>query len=242
MVLSNEQNETAEAFSGCPPIELITENGYRIVRARDLNKAFQESPDEYTFIVRSRFRRRHKVVVVFTRQATRGVKRQKYSTPALQISFRIECAERALADYLWKRDALPPGGRLKLQEGFDERRLAQRDSDNLEETGLRIMTEPGNRTFNRHHISAITVLPLLVLFAFHSVASGLWVSKFRLSDLILDSSIFLWGTMFGLFFADLKSVRTIHAKSSATQTMRHANPKHFTEYSRTPLEKVISND
>lgn len=242
MVLTKEQDETSEAFSSCHPIELMTENGYRIARARDLNKTFQEAPDEHTFIVRSRFSQRHKVVVMFPPPAIRMVERKRYSTPPLENPFRVECAERALADYLWQKDALPPGGRLKLQAGFAEQTLVERDSDNPEETSLRNITGPSGRQLNRHNIFASIVLPLIVLFAFHSIAPGVWVSKVRLSDFILNASIFLWGTMFGLYFADLKSIGTFTAKSPATQTISQANPNHFNEYSMTPVERVITND
>ena len=97
-------------------IELVTENGFHIIRACELASAPANVPYVHCFIVRDLFEREREVVVEFAPAARAQLERSSRRRLAPDCFFWLECAERALAAYLWAQDALPPGARLVLQE------------------------------------------------------------------------------------------------------------------------------
>jgi|SRR5205085_11884788 len=97
-------------------IELVTENGFHIIRACELASAPDNVQGVHRFIVCDQFECAREVVVEFAPAARVQLERgSRYRlTPA--CSFWLECAERALAAYLWTQDACPPDARLVLQK------------------------------------------------------------------------------------------------------------------------------
>src|SRR5205085_9523240 len=96
--------------------ELVTENGFHIIRSCDLLSAPVGVPDVHRFIVRDRREREREVVVEFAPAARAQIERGGRHRLTPDSSFWLACAERALAAYLWVQDACPPDARLVLQE------------------------------------------------------------------------------------------------------------------------------
>ena len=97
-------------------IELVTENGFHIIRACELVSAPANAPGVHRFIVRDQFERERAVIVEFALSARAQLERSSRRRLAPDCSYWLACAERALAAYLWRQDMYPPDARLVLQE------------------------------------------------------------------------------------------------------------------------------
>lgn len=112
-----EQLDRTEESRACRPlIEVVTENGFGIVRFCDMVGGAQGSQSEYKFIVRHPDGLDHQVIVTFDCEALAIIQRTRRIPLPADNSFWIACAERSLATYLLERNQLPPDGKLILKE------------------------------------------------------------------------------------------------------------------------------
>ncbi len=97
-----------------PPIVLITENGFSIVRLCEREPSTRDSASECHFVVRGPSGGEHSVTVGFTETEIGLVQIQRELSASLSptSAFWLQCAERYLATYLWKNNTYPPDGTL----------------------------------------------------------------------------------------------------------------------------------
>ena len=96
------------------PIELITENGFSIVRMDDVDVASPPASRGYMFVVRDRDGYELDIAVEIERPAVLEVFKRSAGRISNENSFWVCCAERHLADYLFAEDDYPPDGCLKV--------------------------------------------------------------------------------------------------------------------------------
>ncbi|MGA9996066.1 MAG: hypothetical protein WBP93_11665 [Pyrinomonadaceae bacterium] len=111
MVISEETANSYEGKTGCIPTELVTENGYSIVRSCEMDGA-----GKYKFVVSNSDEQTCEVIVEFDRAAIMLVQSCRRRPLASKSAFWINCAERSLATYLWEKNECPPNGRLTLKD------------------------------------------------------------------------------------------------------------------------------
>lgn len=113
------------------------------------------------------------------------------------------------------------------------------DDVNPQEMELQNEGESGDQSFLKRSIIALVRLLLIALWASRSLVPELGAMRGFLSSLIIYAAVFLWGTMFGLFFADLTSDRTFLAESESSPRRVKTQPiPHFNECGLTPVEIV----
>ena len=115
MAAQTEKVAPDTAQSKVPSIELLTENGYSILRRSKIDGKRVTDKQRHEFLVRSPDGFQQAVLVeIQTRLVTR-IQIRTLGRISLANSFWINCAERHLADYLWER-GLPSNGRLVVDE------------------------------------------------------------------------------------------------------------------------------
>src|SRR5438445_7816887 len=95
-------------------IELVTENGFCILRSWEIDRLPIPVEARYRFLVRNPHgleRARDIIVEVGDQGVAQGAKHTR-NRIAPRNSFWIYCAERHLATYVWEHDDYPPDGRL----------------------------------------------------------------------------------------------------------------------------------
>lgn len=116
MVMTEEITNSQEIRTKRALVELVTENGYSIVRSCEVCKASLDEPGRYKFVVSDSEEQAQEVIVEFDPAAVKLVQRCRRNPLAAYSAFWINCAERSLAAYLWEKDQCPPNGRLTLKE------------------------------------------------------------------------------------------------------------------------------
>ena len=96
------------------PIELLTENGYLIVRSWEITGIPAPSDGAYSFMVRREQDLEREITVTIAAELFPDIFRQTRGRISNSCSFWICCAERHLANYLWERDDYPAGDRLAV--------------------------------------------------------------------------------------------------------------------------------
>jgi len=97
-------------------IEVVTENGFCIVRARELRMPRVDSASECHFIVATSFGGVRSVSVKFSEAAIAMAKDQRAATPLSPTdSFWLDCAERQLAAYVYANNGCPPNNLLMVE-------------------------------------------------------------------------------------------------------------------------------
>jgi hypothetical protein len=115
MAAKKENLEVDSAAARCRPIELITENGFSIVRV-DENDAASPAPEgSYVFIVHDPQGSDREITVGIDQQAANEITMRGRGRISSESSYWICCAERHLAEYLWQNDSYPPDGKLKVE-------------------------------------------------------------------------------------------------------------------------------
>ena len=97
------------------PIELITENGFGIVRVDEIEGASPAAPGCYLFIVRDPRDAELEITVVFAEAAAVEIVLRSRGRISNQSTYWICCAERHLAEYLWEHDDFPPNATLCVE-------------------------------------------------------------------------------------------------------------------------------
>ncbi len=100
------------------PIELVTENGFCILRLWELERTPPPVDGKYDFLVRNPhgLERARAIVVEVALEAVTEIERYTRGRIALSNSFWIYCAERHLATYVWENDDYPAKGILIVEQ------------------------------------------------------------------------------------------------------------------------------
>src|SRR6266852_7612511 len=109
MVVKKEQLELNNEAARFRPIELLTENGFSIVRSWEASGAKAPMVGPYLFIVRDPDGYELEIVVEIERQVIQEVEIRSHGRIVAGNSYWISCAERHLSDYLWEHDDYPSG-------------------------------------------------------------------------------------------------------------------------------------
>jgi hypothetical protein len=126
MALEQDKLSEADANPG-RPIELITENGFSIVRTEEDQRRPVRTSGSFAFIVTDPEGAERDVTVAIAEYALREIGLINKGRIARNSSFWICCAERRLADYLWEKKSFPPAGRLEIEQlSIDDFNLARR--------------------------------------------------------------------------------------------------------------------
>src|SRR2546423_15279196 len=91
------------------PIELVTENGFSIVRVWEINRVPPPTEGKYHFMVRNPQNLEREIIVSVAAEAVAQIELQTAGRILLCSSFWICCAERHLANYLSESDDYPSG-------------------------------------------------------------------------------------------------------------------------------------
>jgi len=99
------------------PIELLTENGFIILRPWEIDGVPPPVTGKYSFLVRSPHEERERQVLVeVADRVVTQIERYSRGRIVLCSSFWVCCAERHLATYVWENDDYPPDGKLNVDQ------------------------------------------------------------------------------------------------------------------------------
>ena len=98
------------------PIELLTENGFHVVRRWEVENTTPPVNGVYRFFVHHEDHegQPREIVVAVTALCIAQIERTSNRRVTFPSSFWIYCAERHLAAYLWENAAYPPDNALKV--------------------------------------------------------------------------------------------------------------------------------
>jgi hypothetical protein len=116
MAAQKENLEVDSAAAGSQPIELITENGFSIVRPGESDWPRRSPEGGYVFIVRDPQGSKLEITVSIDQQAVNEITLRSRGRISSESSYWIVCAERHLAEYLWENDKYPPDGKLRVEQ------------------------------------------------------------------------------------------------------------------------------
>ena len=116
MAVKKEELEVDSAAARCRPIELITENGFSIVRVDEGDGPARTPEGRYVFIVRDRQESEREITLGIVQHVVNEVTRRGRGRISKESSYWICCAERHLADYLWEKAGYPPDGKLTVDQ------------------------------------------------------------------------------------------------------------------------------
>lgn len=97
------------------PIEYWTENGFSIIRLRDLDDSIVAVGSKHSFVVRDPHEYELEITVDISDAAVAEIISRSRGRLSLNSTFWICCAERHLASYLWENDGHPPEARLRVE-------------------------------------------------------------------------------------------------------------------------------
>jgi hypothetical protein len=114
MAVNKEELEVDSGAALCRPIELITENGFSIVRADELDGARISPAHTYVFVVRDPHGHELEIGVEIAVAAINEIVYRSRGHTSTESSYWVACAERHLADYLFEHDDYPPDATLRV--------------------------------------------------------------------------------------------------------------------------------
>ena len=110
-----------------PPIQFLTENGFRIIRRCDVDDSYPKDGIEHCFVVRDPDGYELDVIVRFDTRAAAEVIERSCRRVSFESSFWVSAAERHLSEYLSDHNDYPPNAELKITElTLDDIDLARR--------------------------------------------------------------------------------------------------------------------
>jgi hypothetical protein len=98
------------------PIEMQTENGFSIVRRWESERRPPPTDGVYPFIVRNPTCEEREIIVTVADDVVTQTQFRTRGRIQLGSTFWICCAERRLANHLWKNDDFPSNNRLRIEE------------------------------------------------------------------------------------------------------------------------------
>jgi len=116
MAAQKENLEVDSAAAGSQPIEVITENGFSIVRPGEGDGPRRLPEGEYVFIVRDPHGSELEITVGLDPEVVIEIIARSRGRLAGNSSYWICCAERHLAEYLWENDTCPIDGKLRVEQ------------------------------------------------------------------------------------------------------------------------------
>ena len=118
MAAQEEESFPDTSLAKSPPIELVTENGFCILRSWEVDRLSPPVDGKYLFLVRNPrgVERARGIEVEVARDVVAEIERYTRGRILLANSFWIYCAERQLATYLWEHDQYPFAGRLAVEQ------------------------------------------------------------------------------------------------------------------------------
>jgi hypothetical protein len=116
MAVKRENLEVDDAAARCRPIELITENGFSIVRAGESDGTRRAPEGSYVFMVRDPEGSEREITLGIDQQAVNEIALRSRGRISTKSSYWLSCAERHLAEYLWENDNYPPDGKLRVEQ------------------------------------------------------------------------------------------------------------------------------
>jgi len=114
MAVKKENLEVDAAEARCRPIELITDNGFGLMRVDDRPALAPEGV--FVFMVRDPKGPQRKVTVEIDQQAVAEITRKSRGSLSSDSSYWVCFAERHLAEYVWEKDSCPPDGKLRVEQ------------------------------------------------------------------------------------------------------------------------------
>jgi hypothetical protein len=127
MAVKKENLEVDSAAARGRPIELITENGFSIVRTGESEGTRRAPQYTFVFIVRDQQGSESEITVEIDQHAAIEITHRSWGRVSKESSYWICCAERHLADYLWEEDSYPPEAKLTVaQLTLEDLNLANR--------------------------------------------------------------------------------------------------------------------
>jgi hypothetical protein len=109
------------------PIEFQTDNGFSLIRFSDINESISTKGLAHQFLVRDPDGFELEVTVEVTATLADALARRSRGHLGADSSYWICCAERHLADYLWKNGDYPPDGTITVHEPLlEDLNLARR--------------------------------------------------------------------------------------------------------------------
>jgi hypothetical protein len=115
MAVKQENLEVESAAARCGPIELITENGFSIVRADEIDGRESRVAGKYAFVVSDDHGDQLEITVELDEKIFVEITLRSRGRITNQNSYWVCCAERHLADYLWENNRCPPHERLRVE-------------------------------------------------------------------------------------------------------------------------------
>jgi hypothetical protein len=99
-----------------PPIELLTENGFSIIRLSDIDESISAAGTTHQFLVRDPDGYELRITVDVSDSAKEQIFRRSRDRISNDSSCWISCTERHLASYLWENDDYPPDAKLTVNQ------------------------------------------------------------------------------------------------------------------------------
>ena len=115
MAVKKENAELNSAAARSRPIELITENGFSIVRP-DESEPRRALEGTYVFMVSDPEGSEREITVGIDQQAVNEITLRSGGRISSESTYWICCAERHLAEYLWKNNNYPPDETLRVEQ------------------------------------------------------------------------------------------------------------------------------
>ena len=116
MAVKKENAELDTAAARSRPIELITENGFSIVRPGERDEPRRAPDGSYVFMVGDPEGSEREITVSIDQQAVNEITLRSRARISSDGSYWVVCAERHLAEYLWENDNYPPDGKLRVEQ------------------------------------------------------------------------------------------------------------------------------
>ena len=116
MTINETQAQDRRSAIVNPPIEYVTNNGFRLVRLSELHPSPVAPDNKCHFMVQPPGGEEREVSVDFDAGVIAQLQSQRHRRLSESSDFWVTLAEQHLATYLWKNNRLPAGERLVVSQ------------------------------------------------------------------------------------------------------------------------------